>query len=88
MARGEFEAPQVPEARRAIVVVEVERVADSCGYGVPLMSYEGRRPHMDAWAAKKMRVGGHEALVDYQREQNAESIDGLPAVDLPVAVGK
>ncbi len=26
---------------RGIVTVDVERVADSCGYGVPLMSYEG-----------------------------------------------
>jgi predicted pyridoxine 5'-phosphate oxidase superfamily flavin-nucleotide-binding protein len=84
MDRCRFEAPDVPEARRAIVLVEVERVADACGYGVPLMSYEGRRPHMDAWAAKKLRVGGPEALLDYQREKNAESIDGLPAIDLPV----
>ena len=47
------------------------------------MSYEGRRPHADAWAAKKLRVGGDEALVEYQREKNLESIDGLPAVELP-----
>ena len=28
---------------RAIVVVDVQRVSDSCGYGVPLMTYEGER---------------------------------------------
>jgi hypothetical protein len=77
-----FEPPEHPEARRAIVVVDVDRVADSCGYGVPLMSYTGLRPHSGAWAAKKLRVGGTEALLDYQREKNARSIDGLPAVDL------
>jgi hypothetical protein len=82
-ARCEFEQPAVAEARRAIVVVEVTRVADSCGYGVPLMSYEGRRPHQDAWAEKKVRVGGTESLFDYQREKNAASLDGLPAVELP-----
>lgn len=76
----------VPEARRSIVVVEVDRIADSCGYGVPLMSYEGRREHFDLWAAKKVRVGGPEALVEYQRELNSVSIDGLPAVDLPLPV--
>jgi hypothetical protein len=81
--RCEFELPQVPEARRAIVVVAVDRVADSCGYGVPLMTYDGLRPHSGAWAAKKLRVGGEEALLDYQREKNAQSIDGLPAVELP-----
>ena len=82
LARAGFEDPSAPEARRAIVVVHVERIADSCGYGVPLMSYEGERPHMDAWSEKKLRVGGVEALRDYQRQKNAESIDGLPAVEL------
>ena len=81
-----FAEPETPESRRAIVLVEVVRVADSCGYGVPLMEYEGRRPHMDLWAAKKVRTGGPDALVDYQREKNALSIDGLPAVDLPLRV--
>ena len=79
-----FAQPSIPEARRAIVLVEVARVADSCGYGVPLMKHEGDRPHMPLWAAKKVRVGGADALLDYQREKNAVSIDGLPAVDLPV----
>jgi hypothetical protein len=77
-----------PEAWRAIVVVKLERIADSCGYGVPLMSYQGRREHHDLWAAKKLRVGGPGALLDYQREKNAVSIDGLPAVDLPLPVVK
>jgi hypothetical protein len=65
-----------------VIVVEVTRVADSCGYGVPLMSFDGLRPHQDAWAEKKVRVGGAEALADYQREKNARSLDGLPAVEL------
>jgi hypothetical protein len=78
----EFAEPAAPEARRAIIVVDVQRVADSCGYGVPLMSYEGEREHADKWAAKKLRVGGPEALRDYQRQKNAESLDGLPALEL------
>ncbi|HEY6395885.1 MAG TPA: hypothetical protein VIX82_00375, partial [Solirubrobacteraceae bacterium] len=56
-----------------------------CGYGVPLMSYEGSRPHMDAWAEKKVRVGGEGALLRYQQKKNAVSIDGLPAVELDEA---
>jgi len=85
LARCELEQPEVAAARRAVVLVHVTRVADSCGYGVPLMGYEGQRPHMDAWAQKKVRVGGPEALLDYQREKNSLSIDGLPAVELPRA---
>ena len=81
LAVGEFDQPAAPEARRALIVVDVERVSDSCGYGVPLMAYEGERPHQDAWTAKKLRVGGPDALAEYQAEKNAVSIDGLPAVD-------
>jgi hypothetical protein len=81
-----FTAPDIPQMMRTIVLVEVERVADSCGYTVPLMSYEGRRPHSELWAAKKLRVGGPHALLDYQRDKNLASIDGLPALDLPVPV--
>jgi hypothetical protein len=86
VATCRFGEPAVPEMRRSIVLVEVDRIADSCGYGVPLMSYAGRRPHQEKWAAKRLRVGGPEALVEYQREKNLVSIDGLPAIDLPVPV--
>jgi hypothetical protein len=80
LARGGFAEPAAPEARRALIVVDLTRVSDSCGYGVPLMAYEGERPHQDAWAAKKLRVGGPGALDEYQAEKNSVSIDGLPAV--------
>lgn len=80
LEQGAFAQPAEPSARRAVIVVQVERVADSCGFGVPLMQYEGARPHADAWAEKRMRVHGPGALADYQAEKNAVSIDGLPAV--------
>jgi predicted pyridoxine 5'-phosphate oxidase superfamily flavin-nucleotide-binding protein len=81
LARCAFDELGPPQARRAVIVVNVERIADSCGYGVPLMTYEGERPHHDAWAQKKMRVGGPDALLEYQRTKNAVSLDGLPAVE-------
>jgi hypothetical protein len=46
------------------------------------MSFEGERPHANAWAEKKVRVGGTEALLDYQRANNSSSIDGLPGIEL------
>ena len=79
--RCAFEEPEVPQARRAIVVVEVTRIADSCGYGVPLMTFNGLRPHSDQWARKRIRTGGPDAIRDYQREKNTVSLDGLPALD-------
>ncbi|HVT00280.1 MAG TPA: pyridoxamine 5'-phosphate oxidase family protein [Solirubrobacterales bacterium] len=82
-ARADFDAPHgIEAARRAVIVVEVERIADSCGYGVPLMSYAGERVHAEKWAEKKLRVGGEAAIDDYMAEKNVASIDGLPAFDL------
>jgi hypothetical protein len=80
LSRADFDEPGVPESRRAIVKVEVARIADSCGYGVPLMEYEGERDHAKLWAEKKLRVGGVEALEEYVAEKNAHSIDGLPGI--------
>jgi len=60
-----------------VIRVEVERIADSCGYGVPLMRFEGTRTQQEAWQQKMVRNGGFEA---YVAEKNAESIDGLPAL--------
>jgi hypothetical protein len=81
LERAGFDEPVVEESRRAVILVDVQRIADSCGYGVPLMSYEGERPHMRAWAEKKLRVGGADAIEAYKAEKNAASIDGLPALD-------
>jgi predicted pyridoxine 5'-phosphate oxidase superfamily flavin-nucleotide-binding protein len=79
--RYRFDEPEVAQARRAVVVVDVMRIADSCGYGVPLMSFDGLRPHADQWAQKRIRTGGPGAIRDYQREKNVESLDGLPALE-------
>jgi predicted pyridoxine 5'-phosphate oxidase superfamily flavin-nucleotide-binding protein len=80
---GAVEFPGVavlPEQERTVIRVDVERIADSCGYGVPLMSYQGQRPQMRAWAERKLAQGGPDALEDYKDDKNAVSIDGLPAL--------
>ncbi len=71
----------VEEARRSVVVVDVERVSDSCGYGVPLMAYEGEREHFDLSKRKRLRTLGPEGLLEFQQKRNARSLDGLPAID-------
>ena len=70
----------LPQQHRTVIRVEVERVADSCGFGVPLMAYEGERPQSLAWAQSKLAKGGPGALDEYVAEKNAVSIDGLPAL--------
>jgi hypothetical protein len=64
-------------APRAIVVVDVTRISDSCGYGVPQMDHRQDRDVLARWAATK----GADALPAYRRAHNARSIDGLPALD-------
>ena len=76
-----FDAAPPPGTERAVIRVDVERIADSCGYGVPVMEYVGDRPQYPAWAETRVRKGGPRALEDYVAAKNARSIDGLPAVD-------
>jgi hypothetical protein len=81
LGRLDFEDPTIPEARRAIVDVEVTRVADSCGYRVPLMTYAGAREHLPLSSAKRLRsTGGPAELRAFEATRNARSLDGLPAV--------
>jgi hypothetical protein len=67
-------------AKRCVVVVDCDRISDSCGFGVPLMRYEGERRQTNGWIDAKLRQSDT-ALDDYRREQNAVSIDGLPGAD-------
>ena len=65
-------------ATRTIVRVEVDRIADSCGHGVPRYAFQGDRDLIQRWAEKK----GADGMVDYRRQKNTTSLDGLPG--LPV----
>ncbi len=60
---------------RQIILVDVNRVASSCGFGVPMMKFVDERGLLQEWAMKK----GKEGLEAYRREKNVRSIDGLSA---------
>jgi hypothetical protein len=62
---------------RAVVLLEVSRVSDSCGFGVPLFEYKGERDEMAAWCVKK----GAEGLREYRGKKNLSSLDGLPGLN-------
>ena len=63
---------------RAVVVVDVDRVSDSCGYGVPVMDLVGERDLLRLGAEKRGPAG----LAAYRAERNAVSLDRLPALDV------
>ena len=81
----EFDDAPPAGTERAVIRVDVERIADSCGYGVPVMEYVGPRAQYERWAESKRRKGGERALDEYVAQHNERSIDGLPAVDLEPA---
>ena len=62
---------------RSVIRVRLDRIADSCGYGVPLYRYEGERTQLTEWAARK----GSDGIREYQSANNAHSIDGLPGLN-------
>jgi len=62
---------------RSVIRIALTRISDSCGYGVPLMDFRADRQAMEKWADTKGPAG----IVQYQREKNAHSLDGLPGVD-------
>jgi hypothetical protein len=63
--------------QRAIIVIEADRISDSCGYAVPIMEPARERDVLDRWASRK--TPGQ--LDEYRAERNSRSIDGLPAFD-------
>ena len=58
---------------RQIIVLDIDSVQTSCGYAVPLYDYHSERETLARWAEKKGPIG----LLDYWREKNRVSIDGL-----------
>jgi len=67
------------EGTRAIILVEISRISDSCGYSVPQLRYEGERNQLSAWAHKL----GPDGLKRYRAEKNRESIDQIPGLADP-----
>ncbi|HXS76838.1 MAG TPA: pyridoxamine 5'-phosphate oxidase family protein [Terracidiphilus sp.] len=63
-----------PAGARQMMVLDVDRVQTSCGYGVPLFEYVRERDTLQRWALSK----GESGLEEYWRQKNVVSIDGFP----------
>jgi hypothetical protein len=61
---------------RAVVDVRIERVADSCGWGVPFFDYKGERDQLQRWVESRPL----DEWKGRRFEANAHSIDGLPGL--------
>ena len=61
---------------RAVISVDIERISDSCGYGVPVMELVGERDLLFLHSQKR----GPDGMAAYRDEHNATSLDGLPGL--------
>jgi len=69
--------PKMP-AIRNFVVVDIDCIRDSCGFGVPIYDFKSDRESMKNWAESKTEG----ELLAYRAERNALSLDGLPGLDM------
>jgi hypothetical protein len=68
---------------RSVIVVAVERIADSCGFVVPRMDYASERRQLFRWADQQVQKRGDAWGLRYRQAHNRASIDGLPGLDFP-----
>ncbi|MEM9168714.1 MAG: pyridoxamine 5'-phosphate oxidase family protein [Pseudomonadota bacterium] len=64
---------------RAVVTVDIDRVAESCGWGVPFYQFDGEREQLARWV-------DHRPVDEWKArryQSNATSIDGLPGLTPP-----
>ncbi|KAE9396413.1 hypothetical protein BT96DRAFT_884801 [Gymnopus androsaceus JB14] len=84
-----------PETRvpgsRAVIVIDIHKVGTSCGYAIPFYEFKSHRNQLLQWAQKR-EDEDNDSLVEsnkpsskgmsiYWKENNAESIDGIPGLD-------
>jgi hypothetical protein len=60
--------------KRQIILLNIESIQTSCGFGVPVYEFQQERQTLIDWAADKGELG----IQQYQQQKNLQSIDGLP----------
>lgn len=58
---------------RQIIVLNIDKVQTSCGFGVPFMNFKGERTQLEKWSKNK----GKEKIKQYWKDRNSKSIDGF-----------
>ena len=61
--------------QRQIIMLNIDSVQTSCGYGVPVYELKQERPTLITWAKNKGEAG----IKQYWQDKNQYSIDGLPS---------
>ncbi len=61
---------------RSFIRIRVDRISDSCGFGVPEMEFKSHRKLLNNFYERK----GEAKLTEYKLEYNSKSIDGLEGI--------
>src|ERR1700747_3466816 len=61
---------------RSFIKIHLDRISDSCGFGVPVMEFKHHRKQLRTFNERN----GEEKLAEYKIQHNSRSIDGLPGV--------
>ena len=69
--------PDLPYIRN-FVIVDVDCIRDSCGYGVPIYEFKSERESLKNWCDNKSK----DEMLEYRAENNSRSLDGLPGLDI------
>lgn len=67
------------ERARAIIRVKLDRIADSCGWGVPFYEFRGERDQLRRWVEARPRA----EWAERRYTTNERSIDGLTGLVKP-----
>ncbi len=59
---------------RQIIMLQIDSLQTSCGFGVPIYEFGEERQQLIEWAEKK----GEQGISEYWQQKNVKSIDGLP----------
>lgn len=63
---------------RNLIVIDVDLIRDSCGYGVPSYDFRQQRDSLKNWYGAR----SEDELHQYRIERNEQSLDGLPGLDI------
>ncbi len=61
---------------RAIIRIKVDRVSDSCGWGVPFFEFKEEREQLQRWVDNKP----YDEWKEHRYKSNEKSVDGLPGL--------
>ena len=66
------------KSARAIIVINIKRVANSCGFGIPIYHFQQQRDTLINWAENK----GEKGINAYHKEHNEQSLDKLKGLEM------